>query len=135
MNADRHVRKRVSQDERALQHALRRDPVRDVDDLRLRSDALDHTVAGPHEIVLETEVGQERDDHDGGTIRRTASTRPSRSCVSASATTSTPAAAAVVCGPMETAGAETLSAAYARAADADASMTSSTSGKSAGCSS
>ncbi len=93
VDSHRHVLQRIAQDERSLQDALGRDPVGDVDDLRLRRDALDHPVAGPHEVVLQSEVGQERDDHDGGTIRRTAPTRPSRSCVSASATTSTPATA------------------------------------------
>ena len=56
----------LREDERALQHALRRDPVRDVDDLDVRRDALDHAVAGADEVVLQAEVGQERDDHAAG---------------------------------------------------------------------
>ena len=63
VDADGHVRQRVREHERALQHGLRRDPVRDVDDLRLRRDALDHAVAGADEVVLEPEVGEEGDEH------------------------------------------------------------------------
>ena len=63
MNPDRHVGQRVGEHERALQHRLRRDPVRDVDDLGLRRDALDHSVTGADEVVLEAEVGEEGDEH------------------------------------------------------------------------
>ena len=64
------------------------------------------------EVVLEPEVGEEADDHAdrvyGGVPRAstTAATSPAVSCVSASATTSIPAARAarVVSGPMVTAG-------------------------------
>ena len=42
---------------------LRRDPVRDVDDLRLGRDPLDHAVAGADEVVLKPEVAQEGDEH------------------------------------------------------------------------
>ena len=60
---DRHVRDRVREHQRALEDLLRRDPVRDVDDLRLRRDPLDHAVAGADEVVLEPEVAQEGDEH------------------------------------------------------------------------
>jgi hypothetical protein len=40
MDADRHEADRVRENERTLEHRLGRDPVRDVDDLRLRRDAL-----------------------------------------------------------------------------------------------
>ncbi len=63
MNADGHVRQRVGEDERPLQHRLRRDPMRDVDDLGIRCEALDHAVAGADEVVLEPEIGEERDEH------------------------------------------------------------------------
>ena len=63
VDADRHVRQRVGEHERPLQHRLRRDPVGDVDDLGLRRDPLDHAVAGADEVVLEPEVGEERDEH------------------------------------------------------------------------
>ena len=63
VHSDGHVADRVPEDERSLQDGLRGDPVGDVDDLRLRRDALDHAVARPHEVVLEPEVAQERDDH------------------------------------------------------------------------
>jgi hypothetical protein len=66
VNAGRHVRERVGEYERALQHLLRRDPVCDVDDLRLWRDPLDHAMAGADEVVLEPEVGQERDHHRPG---------------------------------------------------------------------
>ncbi len=45
------------------QDGLRLDPVCDVDDLGLRRDPLDHPVAGADEVVLQSEVGQERDEH------------------------------------------------------------------------
>jgi hypothetical protein len=66
VHADRHVRERVAEHERALQHLLRRDPVRDVDDLRVGRDPLDHPVARAHEVILKPEVGQERDHHRAG---------------------------------------------------------------------
>ena len=103
MDADGHVGERAREHERALQDLLPRDPVRDVDDLRLGRDPLDHAVARADEVVLEPEVAQEADEHAAEPI---AASRPATSCVSASRTTSTPAsrAAAVVCGPMLTAG-------------------------------
>ena len=103
VDADGHVGQRAREDERALEDLLRRDPVRDVDDLRLGRDPLDHAVARADEVVLEPEVAQEADEHAAEPI---AASRPATSCVSASRTTSTPAsrAAAVVCGPMLTAG-------------------------------
>jgi hypothetical protein len=66
VHADRHVRERVAEHERALEHLLRRNPVCDVDDLRVGSDPLDHAVAGADEVVLQPEVGQERDHHGSG---------------------------------------------------------------------
>ena len=57
-----HVRQRVREDERALEDVRRRDPVRDVDHVRLGRDALDDAVAGADEVVLEAEVGQEGDE-------------------------------------------------------------------------
>ena len=105
VHADRHVRQRAREHQRALQHLLRRNPVRHVDDLRLGRDPLDHAVACADEVVLEPEVAQEGDEH---AREVTAASRPATSCVSASATTRTPAsrAAALVCGPMLTAGSE-----------------------------
>ena len=73
VDAHRHVRERVAEHERTLEDALRGNPMGDVDDLRLRRDALDHAVARADEVVLQAEVGEEGNDHDGGTIRRTAS--------------------------------------------------------------
>ena len=58
-----HVRERVAKDERTLENVLRRDAVRDVDDLRVGCDPLDHAVAGSDEVVSEPEVGQEGDEH------------------------------------------------------------------------
>ena len=63
MDAFGEVRERVREHDRPLQHPVRLDPVRDVDDLDLRRDPLHHAVAGAHEVVLEPEVGQERDQH------------------------------------------------------------------------
>ena len=57
------VRERVREHDRPLQHAVRLDPVRDVDDLDLGRDPLHHAVARADEVVLEPEVGQERDQH------------------------------------------------------------------------
>src|SRR5438552_3989758 len=103
VQADGHERQRVRKRQRALQNSLRCDAMGDVDDLGIRGNALDHTVAGAHEIVLEAEVRQERDEARHAAAE---STRPCRSCDSASATTWTPTAlaAAVVCGPSEIAG-------------------------------
>ena len=81
MHADGEVRERVREHERALQHLLRRDAMRDVDDLRLRRDPLDHAVARADEVVLKPEVAQEGDEH---AREVTAATRPATSCVSAS---------------------------------------------------
>jgi hypothetical protein len=47
-----HVRKRVPEDQRALEDLLRRHAVRDVDDLRGGGDALHHAVTGADEVVL-----------------------------------------------------------------------------------
>jgi hypothetical protein len=63
VNAAGHVRRRVREHERALEDMLRRDPVRDVDDLDLGRDRLDHAVAGTDEVVLEPEVAQKGDEH------------------------------------------------------------------------
>ena len=130
------VRERVREHERALQHALRRDPVRDVDDLDLGRDPLHHAVAGADEVVLEPEVGEEGDrSRSGATLTDcTAATRPSRSCVSASASDRSPAAraASLVWGPIETAGMSAPSSANARAAEPEASTTRSPSGGASG---
>ena len=63
MDAGRHVRRRIREHERALEHVLRRDPMRDVDDLNLGSDRLDDAVAGTNEVVLKAEVAQKGDEH------------------------------------------------------------------------
>ena len=63
VNADRHVGERVREHQRALQDRLRRNPVRDVDDLGLWRDPLDHAVARADEVVLQPEVGEEADEH------------------------------------------------------------------------
>ena len=76
-----HVRERAREHERALEDLLPRDPVRDVDDLRLGRDPLDHAVARADEVVLEPEVAQEADEHAAEPI---AASRPATSCVSAS---------------------------------------------------
>src|SRR5207249_1605019 len=101
----RKVRDRVAQHDRALQHRLRLDAVRYIDDANVRGDARDHAVTRPDEVVLETEVGEKRDDaHDcrESITSRTAATRPSRSWVAASAATSSPTARATrdVSGPI-----------------------------------
>ena len=46
-----------------LEHVLGWDPVRNVDDLDFGRDPLDHAVTGAYEVVLETEVAQERHEH------------------------------------------------------------------------
>jgi hypothetical protein len=66
MDADRHVRKRVAENKRALQHLLWRDPVGDVDDLRLGRDPLHHAMARTDEVVLQPEVGEKGDHHGSG---------------------------------------------------------------------
>src|SRR5919108_1584689 len=103
MDTRGHERQRVRERQRALQDALRGNAVRDVDDLHLRRDALDDAVARADEVVLQSEVGQERNEARHAAAE---STSPSTSCDWASATISTPAprAAAVVCGPIDTGG-------------------------------
>ncbi len=63
MHPDWHIRNGVREHERPLEDRLGGNAVRYVDDLRLRSDRLHDSVAGAHEVVLETEVAQERDEH------------------------------------------------------------------------
>ena len=63
MDALGEIGERVREHDRPLQHAVRLDPVRDVDDLDLGRDPLHHAMAGADEVVLEPEVGQERDQH------------------------------------------------------------------------
>jgi hypothetical protein len=105
VDPDGHVGQRVREHERALKDVLRRNAVRDVDHVRVRRNALDHAAARAHEVVLETEVGQEGDEPARDAASLTAATRPSRSCVSASAATGMPSflASADVTGPMDTA--------------------------------
>src|SRR5262249_59794039 len=85
--------------------------------------------------VLRAEVGEEGDVgvHRAATswrARSTAATRPSRSCVSASTATLRPTerATRLVSGPIVTAGAAPPIHAYARAAEPEASTTTSPSG-------
>ncbi len=67
VHADRHVAGRVAQDERALEDGLRRDAVRHVDHAGVGRDPGDHSVTGADKVVLQPEVGQERDHgHPGG---------------------------------------------------------------------
>ena len=63
VDALRHERQRVAEDDRTLEHVLGWDPVRNVDDLDFGRDPLDHAVTGAYEVVLETEVAQERHEH------------------------------------------------------------------------
>ena len=137
VDALRHEGNRAREHERPLDDAVRRDPVRDVDHLGVRGDALDASAADSHEVVLEAEVRQEGDEPAFDAASLTATTSPSRSWLSASATTRRPRprASAEVTGPMETHGASTPSAAKARAAEADARTTRSASGKDSGTSS
>src|SRR5581483_8585300 len=138
VNADRHVGDGVRQHERSLEHTLRNDPVGDVDDVRLGRDPLDDAVAGADEVVLEPEVGQEGDEHEGRlTTEAIAVTSPSRSCVVASAAIRSPAALAAraVSGPITTAGTPSASAAKARAADGEARTATSPPGGTSGRSS
>ena len=110
VHGGREVRHGACEHESALRHRLRRDPVRDVDDLRVAGDPLHHAPADADEVVLQPEVGQERDvvDTSAAAYSATAATSPSRSWVFASPTTSIPTESAtlVVSGPIETAGAE-----------------------------
>ena len=118
MHALRHERQRVRQRERALEHRLRRDAVRDVDDLDLGRDPLHHAVTGADEVVLQPEVRQERDEarHTrGGSLRgpRRPVSSPRRRRRARRR-----GAAAVVCGPIVTTGTVEPSFAQARAAEA-----------------
>ena len=63
VHSDWHELDRVGEDERTLEHRRRRNAVGDVDDLRLGRDPLHHAVTRADEVVLEPEVGQERDEH------------------------------------------------------------------------
>ena len=104
MHALGHERQRVRERQRTLQDGLRRDAVRDVDDLDIGRDPFDHAVTGADEIVLQAEVRQERDEARHAAAE---STRAATSwSVPASATTSSPAsrAASVVWGPIVIAG-------------------------------
>src|SRR5438045_1685334 len=72
MDAVRHVRRRIREHERALENVSRRNPMCDVDDLRLWCDPLDHAVTGADEVVLEPEVAQKGDEHAATSTRRVA---------------------------------------------------------------
>ena len=115
VHALRHVRERVRERKRALQDPAGPHAVREVDDLDAGRDALHHAVAGADEVVLQSEVAEER-DHGR---ERTTSSRPSTSCDSATPTTSRPrpSATAAVCGPIATTGMRASVAANARAAE------------------
>src|SRR5262249_34958572 len=139
VNADWHVLESVRQHERPLKHLLRRDAVGDVDDLSVRGDATDDPVARTDVVIRKAKIAQEGDAHapestvvfSTRAADSTASTRPPRSCVAASATIRSPAlwAALVVCGPSETTGRRTPIAARARAAEAEKSTATSASGR------
>src|SRR4029079_18728083 len=131
-----HVGESVCEHESALKHMLRRDPVRDVDHLDIRRDALDHAATGSGEVVLQAEIGQEGDELACDAASLTAATRPSRSWLSASATTVRPRSRASidVTGPMLTHGRSLRSAPSARAAEAEAITTRSASGNESGSS-
>ena len=146
VDADGHVGQRVREHERPLQHRLGGNPVRDVDDLGLRRDPLDHAVAGADEVVLEAEVGEEGDEHrlaesttSGGSRAMslserlaTAAARPSLECGRASATMRRPASRGRPrrLGPdRDDRELRRQSAARALAAEADARMTRSAAGK------
>src|SRR5205814_10350687 len=120
----------LREDEGAGQDVLGRDPVRQVEELHVGRNPLDHAVAGADELVLEAEVAQERDEASHRSASLTASTSPSRSCVGASATTRRPrlVATRVVCGPIDAAGTSTPSVANERAAEPEARSTRSPSG-------
>ncbi len=70
VHARGHVRERAREDVGALQHLRCRDAVRDVDDASVRRDLGDNPVAGPDEVVPETEVAQEADHHSRPSLRR-----------------------------------------------------------------
>jgi hypothetical protein len=108
--------------------------VRDVEDVGLGRDALDDSTALAGEVVLEPEIGQEGDERTCDAATITASVRPSRSALFASATTESPSlrAAAEVTGPIETHGRSTRRRAKLRAADAEARTTRSPSGNRSG---
>ena len=127
MHALGHERKRVRVRQRTLQDGLRCDAVCDVDDLDVWRDPFDHAVTGADEIVLQSEVRQERDEARHAAAE---STRAATSCVLASATTSSPTrrAASVVWGPIVIAGRRGPTFPHARAADGDASRTRSPAG-------
>src|SRR5205809_2639558 len=116
---------------------LGRNPVGDVNHLDVGSDPLDDAAADAREVVLEPEVGQEGDEPACDAASLTARASPSRSWLSASATTSSPSlrASAVVTGPIETHAISASSAASARAADAEATTARSPAGKESGRSS
>ena len=79
----RKVRDGACENQRALSHRLGRDPVGDVEDLGVAGDPLHHAPADADEVVLEPEVGQERDVVEHGypaaAYSATAAIRPSRS--------------------------------------------------------
>ena len=136
---DRHVRDRVREHERALQDLLRRDPMGDVDDLRLGRDPLDHAVARADEVVLKAEVAQEGDEHAAEPRCRREQGRRRRASSAGLAhrrrRRDSRRAACVVCGPMVTAGMSAPRRPNARAADAEASTTRSPAGATCGVSS
>ena len=108
MDAARRVRQRTGQRQRALDHAVARDPVREVDDADLGRLPGDHGVDDADELVGRAVVRQERHRaHRAGDYARasatSAATRPSGVCGSASRSGSIPAArsAALVAGPIE----------------------------------
>ena len=119
VDARGHVRQRVGEHERALEHRLRLDPVRDVDHLARQARSRDHPVARADEVVVEPEVGQERDDHgvrlslDGA---RRGSPRPATRPRGRRAGPPT-RAAEVVSGPIETTGIAGSISASTRAAE------------------
>ena len=76
MDSGGHVRERVRQHERSLQHVAGAHPMGDVDHAGVGGDRRDHAVTRADKVVLQPEVGQEGDDHER---ERNASTSPSRS--------------------------------------------------------
>src|SRR5262249_9446145 len=111
---DRHEGNRALEHDRALQHRLRRDAVRDVDDGRLGRDVPHDATADADEVVLDSEVGQKGDvavaQRDNSCARANLSTAPtSRASSGAAAPTATPrptdSATRDVSGPIDTAGA------------------------------
>ena len=65
-----HEGQRVRESQRSLQNRLRRDAVRDVDDLDLGRDLLHDAVAGTDEVVGLSVVGEERDGRRHGPAPR-----------------------------------------------------------------